>query len=105
MKVVTILELAAAGVLFLVGLWVAYWSLKEPPEVQSATERLLVALHEAARAGFWLALGAWFLGLALLREPQMFRWFILVPIGMAGLKLAARTVLGMSQEGRPTRRP
>jgi putative Mn2+ efflux pump MntP len=98
MKVVTILELVAAAVLILVGCWVAYWSLKEQPvEVRSARERLLVAVHEAARAGFWLALGAWFLGLALIEEPQTWRWFIIVPIGMAGLRLAARTFLGMSR--------
>jgi hypothetical protein len=97
MKVSTILELIAAVVLILVGFWVAYWSLKEPMEVRSAKERFLVAVHEASRAGFWLALGAWFLGLALIEEPQTWRWFILVPIGMAGLRLAARTFLGMSQ--------
>jgi hypothetical protein len=97
MKIATILELVAAGFLILVGLWVAYWSLKEPMEVRSGKERFLFALHEAARAGFWLALGAWFLGLAFIEEPQTWRWFILVPIGMAGLRLAARTFLGMSQ--------
>jgi putative Mn2+ efflux pump MntP len=97
MKVSTILELVAAAVLILIGFWVAYESLKEPMEVRSAKERFLVALHEASRAGFWLALGAWFLGLALIEEPQTWRWFILVPIGMAGLRLAARAILGMSQ--------
>jgi hypothetical protein len=97
MKVSTILELIAAAVLILVGLWVAYYSLKEPMEVRSGKERFLVALHEASRAGFWLALGAWFLGLALIEEPQTWRWFILVPVGMAALRLAARTFLGMSQ--------
>ena len=97
MRITAILELVAAAVLILVGLWVAYWSLKEPMEVRSAKERFLVALHEASRAGFWLALGAWFLGLALIEEPQAWRWFILVPIGMAALRLAARTFLGMSE--------
>ncbi|HEV8571828.1 MAG TPA: hypothetical protein VGR49_02105 [Actinomycetota bacterium] len=97
MKVVTIFELVAAGFLILVGFWVAYWSLREPMEVRSTRERFLVALHEAARAGFWLALGAWFLGLALIEEPQTWRWFILVPIGMASLRLAARTFLGISE--------
>jgi hypothetical protein len=97
MRVVAILELVAAAFLILVGLWVAYYSLKEPPDVRSGKKRFLFALHEAARAGFWLALGAWFLGLALLPEPQTWRWFIIVPIGMAGLRLAARTFLGMSE--------
>jgi hypothetical protein len=97
MKVITVLELVAAALLILIGFWVAYWSLKEPVEVRSGKERFLVALHEASRAGFWLALGAWFLGLALIEEPQTWRWFILVPIGMGGLRLAARTFLGMSQ--------
>lgn len=97
MKVVTLLELLAAGLLILVGLWVAWESLKEPMELRTGRERFLFALHEASRAGFWLALGAWFLGLAFLEEPQTWRWFILVPIAMAVLRLAARTFLGMSQ--------
>jgi hypothetical protein len=97
MKVSTIVELVAAAVLILVGLWVAYYSLKEPMEVRSAKERFLVAVHEASKAGYWLALGAWFLGLALLEEPQTWRWFILVPIGMASLWLATRVFLGMSK--------
>jgi hypothetical protein len=97
MRVSAILELIAAAVLILVGFWVAYWSLKEPMDVRSAKERFLVAVHEAAKAGYWLALGAWFLGLALLEEPQTWRWFILVPIGMAGLWLATRVLLGMSE--------
>jgi hypothetical protein len=98
MKVVTVIELVVAGLLILIGLWIAYWSLKEPIEVRSAKERFLVALHEAAKAGYWLALGAWFLGLALLEEPQTWRWFILAPIGMGGLWLTARVLLGMGQE-------
>jgi hypothetical protein len=97
MRITAILELVAAAVLILIGLWVAYWSLKEPMEVGSGKERFLVAVHEASRAGFWLALGAWFLGLALIEEPQIWRWFILVPIGMAALRLAAATFLGMSR--------
>jgi hypothetical protein len=97
MRISAILELVVAVVLILVGLWVAYWSLKEPMEVRSGKERFLVAVHEAAKAGYWLALGAWFLGLALIEEPQTWRWFILVPIGMASLWLVARTFLGMSK--------
>jgi hypothetical protein len=96
-KVVTILEVAAAVLLILVGFWVAWESLKEPMELRSGRERFLFALHEASRAGFWLALGGWFLGLAFLEEPQTWRWFIIVPIGMAVLRLAARAFLGMSQ--------
>ena len=97
MRISTILELVAAVVLILIGFWVAYYSLKEPMEVRSGKERFLVAVHEAARAGFWLALGAWFLGLALIEEPQTWRWFILVPVGMAALRLATATFLGMSR--------
>lgn len=53
----------------------------------------MIALHEAAKAGFWLALGTFFLGYATVAEPQQFRWFVMIPISMAGLRLVAATLL------------
>lgn len=60
----------------------------------SGTDRLLIAVHDAARAGFWLGLAGLFAGFALLDDPYEFRWFALIPIGMAGLRLLATVGLG-----------
>ncbi|HYH28621.1 MAG TPA: hypothetical protein VEA19_07600, partial [Actinomycetota bacterium] len=56
-------------------------------------DRALLALHEAAKAGFWLSLGAFFVGAAILDDAEGLRWFLLVPISMAGLRLVAATFL------------
>lgn len=61
----------------------------------SGTERLLVAVHDAARAGFWLALAGLFVGFALVDDPYAFRWFGMVPIAMAALRLLA--AVGLSR--------
>jgi hypothetical protein len=68
-------------------------SLQDIGTEESARERALIALHEAAKAGFWLALGAFFVGYAVVREPQEFRWFVMVPIAAAGIRLIAATLL------------
>lgn len=52
-------------------------------------ERLLVAVHDASRAGFWFALSGLFLGFALIDDAASFRWFALIPIGMAALRMLA----------------
>jgi hypothetical protein len=88
-----IAELVLAGIFGVIGLRSAMASLRETETGRSLRNRALVALHDAAKAGFWLALGAFFLGFGLLDEPQGFRWFALVPIGMAGIRLAAAAVL------------
>ena len=55
--------------------------------------RVLLALHEAAAAGFWLSLGAFFLGYAIADEPQSLRWFVMVPIATASLRLLTAILL------------
>lgn len=89
----TFLELSVAALCLLVGARAAVATLRHPAVADSGGERFLIALHEAARAGFWLALAAFFLGYAVLEEPQGWRLFILVPIGMAGLRLVTATLL------------
>lgn len=86
-------EFLVAAPFILIGLWSAWRSLKEPMPGEDARARFLIALHEAAKAGFWLALGGFFVLYGLLDEPQSFRWFALVPVAMAGLRLAAAAIL------------
>jgi hypothetical protein len=82
----------AGGLFLLFGLVSAWRSLRDMGPDRGA-DRILMAVHEAARAGFWLSLGTLFLGYALVREPQGLRWFVMVPIVLAGLRLAAATLL------------
>jgi hypothetical protein len=86
-------ELAAGGLFLLIGLRSAVHSIGQMSPDEPGRVRALIALHEAAKAGFWLALGAFFLGYATVAEPQQFRWFVMFPIAMAGLRLVAATLL------------
>lgn len=79
-------SLVLGGIFLLVGLRAAF-SPVSVEEDASTGVRVLVALHDAARAGFWLALAALMVGFALVEDPNEFRWFALVPIGMAGIRL------------------
>jgi hypothetical protein len=87
-------EYFVAVPLLLIGLFSGWRSLAQPIPGEDARSGFLIALHEAAKAGFWLTLGGFFLLYGLLEEPQSFRWFALVPVGMAGLRLAAAALLG-----------
>jgi hypothetical protein len=68
-------------------------SLRAARPVEEGRIRFLIALHDSAKAGFWLSLGAFFLGFALIEEIQGFRWFALIPLVMAGLRLATAALL------------
>jgi hypothetical protein len=81
------------GVLILVGLVSGFRSVAAPSDMSSARDRFLLALHDAAKAGFWLALGAAFLGLSILEPARDYRWLVVIPIGMAGLRLVAAMLL------------
>jgi hypothetical protein len=80
-------------VLLLIGVRSALASIGQQDVDEPGRVRVLIALHEAAKAGFWLALGAFFVGYATVTEPQEFRWFVMVPIAIAGVRLLAATLL------------
>ena len=65
-------------------------------EATSATEQLLYSLHVTARVGIWFALGAAFLGYALVDEPQQFTWFVAVPMVLAATQLLTSVLLSRS---------
>ena len=85
--------LVIGGLLVAVGLVSGFRSVASPAGMESGRDRFLVALHDAAKAGFWLALGAVFLGLSILEPAFEYRWLVLIPIGMASLRLIAATLL------------
>jgi hypothetical protein len=88
-----IIGLAIGGLLVLVGLVSGIRAVSSPGPADSGRDRFLVALHDAAKAGFWLALGAAFVGLSVLEPAAEYRWLVTIPIGMAGLRLVAATLL------------
>jgi hypothetical protein len=65
-------------------------------DAASVGERLLFTLHAAARAGMWFAFAGLFVGDAVVDESQDLRWYVLVPIGLAGVQLLSGLALGMS---------
>ena len=82
-----IFELTLAGLLFAAGIRSLIVWLRTEFDAESPSERVLFALHAAARAGIWLSLAALFLGYAVVNEPQGIRWLALVPLALAGLQL------------------
>jgi hypothetical protein len=89
-------EVGIAAVLLMVGVGSAVRSLRETTAGGSAVDRLLVAIHDAAKAGFWLSAAAVFAGYAFLEEPQRIQVFVLVPVAMAGLRLVTAYLLSRS---------
>ena len=78
------------GALFgLIGLRGTAALVREAPAEESGRVRFLVALHDAARAGFWFALGGSLVVLSLVEDPFAYRWLALAPILLAGLRLSA----------------
>ncbi len=82
-------EYAIAGALFVIGLVSAVRSLLQPPAEERGGDRLLIALHDVAKAMFWLSLGGFFLVYGVSGRSADVRWLVLVPLGMAALRMVA----------------
>lgn len=85
----TVAAFVLAGIFALVGVTSGARSLRAVEAEASPGVRALVAVHDAAKAGFWLALGGLFLGFGLVEDDRSIQWFALVPIVMAGVRLLA----------------
>ncbi len=88
-----VLAAVGAGALFLIGVGSAARSFgharpEDPPRV-----RLLILLHDAARAGFWFGLALLFLGYALLERPKDATWVLVLPLAFAGIRLLTARAL------------
>lgn len=90
-----VIEIVLGALFVLIGLRSGFASLREPTPAASPGDRFLLALHDAAKAGFWLALGGFFIGYPLV-DDLTFRWFALTPLGMAGIRLIAAYFLSRS---------
>jgi hypothetical protein len=95
-------ELVIAGILALFGIRsLARW-LMTHFDARSLQDQLLFSLHTAARVGLWFAFAGFFFGLALVDEPRSFiRWYVFVPIGLAGVQLMT-AVFGSRSPGNPS---
>ena len=81
------LEYIVAGFLFLFGTVSAVRSLREPPAEERGGTRLLIAIHDASRAMFWLSLGGFFMAYGLADRAPEVRYLALVPVLMAVIRL------------------
>ncbi len=99
-----IAALILAAVLLLLGIRSLVRWFRTHFEAASGTEQLLYSLHVTARVGIWFALGAAFLGYALVEEPQEFTWFVAVPMVLAATQLLTSVLLARSPSG-PDNKP
>ena len=80
-------ELILAGILVVVALF----SLRKWLRVRFATsslgEQVLFSLHITSRVGTWFAIGGFFVGFAIVDEPQNFGWYVFVLVGLASIQL------------------
>jgi hypothetical protein len=65
-------------------------------EAETSLDHLLYSIHVAARTCVWFALAGVFVGFAVLDEPERFRWFIMVPIGLGAVQLLSALALWRS---------
>lgn len=94
----TVFELVVAGLLALGGIRsLVIWS-GRAFESTALRDQVLFALHRTGRIGLWFALAGFFLGYALLEEPQDFRWYFLVPLALAALQLVTSVLLARSPD-------
>jgi hypothetical protein len=91
-----ILELAVATLLALGGIRAMASWMNTDFDAASLSDRLLYVLHATSKVGMWFAFSGFFLGYALVDEPQAIRWYVLVPIALAGIQLL--TGLFLSRE-------
>ncbi|HVM11676.1 MAG TPA: hypothetical protein VM638_04260 [Actinomycetota bacterium] len=84
-----VIEIALGGLCLAVGVWSAVGSVRALSAEEPGPDRRVLVLHEWAKAGFWLTLGAFLLGYLVLDDPREIRGFALVPIVLAGIRFLA----------------
>jgi hypothetical protein len=92
-------ELVIAGILALIGIVSLVKWLRTEFEAESTSERLLYTLHITSRVGMWFALAGFFVGYAVVDEPQSLGWYVFVVIGLAGVRLMTSFYLWRASSG------
>ena len=95
-------ELVVGGILALLGIRSLVKWMGIRFESQSIRDQLLFVLHTAARVGLWFAFAGFFIGFALVDEVGTFvRWYVFVPLGLAGAQLMTGVFLARSPRPSP----
>ena len=81
---------------------IVYW-LGRSLDSDRFSDHLLFALHVTARVGLWLAFAGGFAAIALLDEPERFRWFGVVPVVLGAVQLG--TGVALARRGGPDEPP
>jgi hypothetical protein len=90
---VRVVGLVIAGVLVGFGVRSAMKWLRVDVSVRSASERVLFVANITARIGLWFAFAGFFVGWALVDNPDAFGVYVLVPIVLAGIQLVTGVLL------------
>jgi hypothetical protein len=95
-----IAALVVGGILALLGIrsFVAWF--RAPFRPASTVEGVLYAIHVTARVGMWFAFAGFFVGYAIVDEPQRFRWFVMVPLALAAAQFLSALALGLGHAPR-----
>jgi Na+/glutamate symporter len=90
-------ELIIGGILVLLGVRSLVKWMGTEFETRLIRDQVLFSMNSAARVGLWFAFAGFFLGFALVDEPGSFaRWYLFVPIGLAGVQLMTGVFLARS---------
>jgi hypothetical protein len=93
---VKVAEIVAGCLLMVAGIFSLIRWLRRPYVPGSGSEHALYLVHLTARIGVWFAFAALFFGYAFVDDTEAFRWFILVPIALAGIQLLTAVALARS---------
>jgi hypothetical protein len=100
-----LVELVAAGIIALVGLRSLWNWMRSDFDAPSGIHQLLYTFHVTARVGLWFAFAGFFLGHALLDEPQQLGWYLYVVLGLAAVQLLTGMALARAPAGSATGTP
>jgi hypothetical protein len=94
---VAVPELVIGGILAALGLRsLVRWARTEF-DARSLGDQVLFSMHSAARVGLWFAFAGFFFGFALVDQVGPFvKWYLFVPIGLAGVQLMTGVFLARS---------
>jgi Na+/glutamate symporter len=96
-------ELVIGGILSLLGIRSLVKWMRIQFEAESLRDQVLFLLHAASRVGLWFAFAGFFFGFALVEEVgSLVRWYVFVPLGLAGVQLM--TAVFLARSPRPTGR-
>jgi hypothetical protein len=106
---VRVVELSLAALLAAAGLRSLWTWSRRRFEGTDVIDHVLFALYLTGRVGLWFALAGFFVisasvdarGQPALDELRPYRWYLLVPLMLAGLQLVAGWFLGRREPGAP----